>query len=194
MHEDSNIQGLLSKIDEARLIQGIRAGDERALRELMEVSAAYLVGVARMVLNDPQDAEEVVQDVLFELWSKSNSLEIRSGLIPYLSVSVRNRAVSRRRGRASAAELSNELLDEVEWNTLPSDDASQDKILEEAESILEFMRRTESLPRKQSEVIAYRLSGFSIAEIAQKMGISSKGVEINITRAYTALRKMFSGE
>jgi RNA polymerase sigma-70 factor (ECF subfamily) len=81
----------------ARLI----ARDERALVELIDLATPWLLGVARSMLSDPEEAEDVVLDVFRIAWEKVGTLPQGDDqrLFPWLLRITRNRAIDRLRGR-----------------------------------------------------------------------------------------------
>lgn len=179
---------LLSPQDEARLLKGIRGRDEQALSQLMEHVTGYLIVVADSMLRNLPDAEEVVQDVIVDFWSRCNSISLEYGIVPYLARAVRLRAISIIRQRTSVKEQSTVSLDASAWETLPQDAVAG--LDERDEIIVTVMQHARELPEKQREAISHRLEGLSNVETARKMGISEKGVEINITRALQSLRRL----
>ncbi|MEO8453223.1 MAG: RNA polymerase sigma factor, partial [Gemmatimonadota bacterium] len=80
----------------ARLI----ARDERALVELIDLATPWLLGVARSMLSDPEEAEDVVLDVFRIAWEKVGTLPEGDDqrLFPWLLRITRNRAIDRLRG------------------------------------------------------------------------------------------------
>src|SRR5687767_12315894 len=54
--------------DAESLLRAVARGDEAAFTRLYELVAARVYGLARRVLRDPAQAEEVAQEVLVEVW------------------------------------------------------------------------------------------------------------------------------
>ena len=78
----------------------IAARDERALTELVEVASPWLLGIAHGMLQDPDEAEEVVLEVFRTAWEKTPSPdEGRHGLVAWLLQVTRHRAIDRLRAR-----------------------------------------------------------------------------------------------
>ena len=144
--------------------------------------------IAFHFLNNSEDAKEVVQDAFIKLWENSvyrkDILEIKN----YLFIVIRNRCLNMLRDKKKMiqednyerriASLSYKLLEET----------SEDILLyrELSEKVQEAIS---SLPPKCGQVFKLsRTEDLSNKEIAQKLNISLKSVEANITRALKSLR------
>lgn len=87
---------------DADLVARVAAGDERALAELYDRHATVLLGLARRVLGDTADAEEVLQEVFVHAWSRAGSYDPgRSSVATWLALVARSRAIDRLRSRRS---------------------------------------------------------------------------------------------
>ena len=58
----------LSQERQRSLEQRLKAGDERALGELFDVVTPWILGLAFRILQDEDEAEEVVGDVFVQVW------------------------------------------------------------------------------------------------------------------------------
>jgi RNA polymerase sigma-70 factor, ECF subfamily len=79
---------------DALLAARLAAGDERALGEVFDRLAPAVYGAALRVLGDEAAAQDVVQDVIVELWSRPGRYDPAVGTLhAYLVVVARHRAV-----------------------------------------------------------------------------------------------------
>ncbi len=62
----SPVQGRAA--DDDRLLDRVRARDQRAMTDLFDRYGRMVYSVALRVLKDPGNAEDVMQDVFFNLW------------------------------------------------------------------------------------------------------------------------------
>ncbi|MGH7646034.1 MAG: sigma-70 family RNA polymerase sigma factor [Gemmatimonadales bacterium] len=92
----------LSQEAERSLLQRLHARDERALAELYDRLAPWVLGLAGRILQDDDEAEEVLSDVFAQVWGHVDQHDPRRGpLVPWVLQITRNRSVDllRRRRR-----------------------------------------------------------------------------------------------
>lgn len=91
---------------DARLAERIRAGHTDALGELYDRYASVALGSALRVVNDREEAEDVVHDAFVAVWRKIDRFDPERGsLRGWLMTVVRNRAIDRVRGRRPRMDL-----------------------------------------------------------------------------------------
>jgi len=85
---------------ESELLARLRQGDDEAYATIFREHYSWLVLSASRLLGDRSLAEEVVQDVMLELWRRRAELALTGPLRAYLHQSARNRALNHlRHGR-----------------------------------------------------------------------------------------------
>ena len=92
----------LSQEQERSLERRLKARDERALGELYDQVAPWVMGLTFRILQDEDEAGEVVGDVFVQVWRHIDQHDARRGpLVPWILSIARNRAldVLRRRRR-----------------------------------------------------------------------------------------------
>ncbi len=164
--------------------QRLRDGDSAAFEEIFRRSYAALVGSAERIVRSRAQAEEIVQDVMLELWRRRETLAPHGSPQAYLFQSVRNRALNevrhQRVERRSEPHLSLELARHA--------NADSGVVEEEIEAALHDA--IVSLPPKCRQVFEMsRVRGLRYAEIAQIMGVSVKAVEAHMGRALRTMRE-----
>jgi RNA polymerase sigma-70 factor (ECF subfamily) len=92
-----------AEVDE--LLRAVGRGDDRAFARLYDLLAPRVFGLARRVLRDPAQAEEMAQEVLVEVWRTAPRFdpERGSGLSWVLTIAHR-RTVDRVRSEQAAAD------------------------------------------------------------------------------------------
>lgn len=145
---------------------------------------APLVGVANRLVRDPGVAEELVQDVLLELWRRRTSLDTGDEPGPYLIRAVRNRALNRLRHERVTTRAA-PLLAVDERSAAPSPAAATI----EGELGAAINAAVAALPPGCRRIfLLSRAQGLRYAEIASTLGISPKTVEAQMGRALRLLR------
>jgi len=90
----------LSQEAERTLIRRLKARDERALEELYDLLAPWVLGLAFRILQDEDEAEEVVADAFAQVWRRVDKHESERGpLVPWILAIARNRALDALRRR-----------------------------------------------------------------------------------------------
>lgn len=179
----------LQQSPDSALVARMMTGDESALSALYDRYSPQLLGMLMRVLNDRHAAEEVLQDVFFQLWSHPARFDAsRGALLAWLMVIARNRAISRLRGRRDR-----ELLEEDEGDfasTFASTQNMEDETLR-AQLAHHVTAALEKLAPEQRQAIelAY-FEGMSHSEIAAKTGAPLGTVKTRVRTAMQSLRQL----
>lgn len=164
-------------------------GDYYAFRELFTHHYRALCNYAMRVVVTREIAEEVVSDVFVKLWKNREQIEVHTSFQAYIYRAVRNQALDYLKLRVHR-QYERESLDSVQWNMTHADHFSP----AEEMSFNEFYNYVEGcindLPR-QCQLI-FRLSreeGLRYRDIAERLAISIKTVETQMSRALKVLRE-----
>jgi RNA polymerase sigma-70 factor (sigma-E family) len=138
-----------------------------------------LVGLARLLVDDRGEAEELVQEAFARTYAAWGRLRHRDDPLAYVRRTVVNlaRGGLRRRGVARRARL------------LPSPDASSAEVVAFASARRsEIIAAVRALPSRQRECVALRYAlDLPIAQIARELGIAEGSVKQHLHRARAAL-------
>jgi RNA polymerase sigma-70 factor (ECF subfamily) len=164
------------------LIHRVTAGDETALATLYDRYSGIVYSVARRILNDNGAAEEVLQDIFFQLWqTASNFDESRGGLAGLLLVSARNRAIDRLRGRKPSESLDAEKM--VSMRPALESEIMQNEMRAQIRGALD------ELPEAQRAALELAFfEGLTHSEIARRMGEPLGTVKTRIRSAVQTLK------
>jgi RNA polymerase sigma-70 factor (ECF subfamily) len=176
-------------VQEAGLRNRIAARDERALAELVDLTAPWLLGVAHAMLRDSSEAEEVVMETFRITWNSITPSTAESrGLLPYLLRVVRHRAIDRlrsRQRRQRGLALLGALDDRGAVAPLEPNEAAHPgwHLHRQVHEALQ------TLPEEQRTAVrlAY-FEGLSQSEIAQRLGIPLGTVKTRLRLAFGRLR------
>jgi RNA polymerase sigma-70 factor (ECF subfamily) len=171
-------------MDERDLVVRLRGGDESAYDAIFRQWYAPLVATTTALLRDRGPAEEVVQDVMLELWRRREGITFETSLRAYLFQATRNRALNylRRqrveaRGEATIAA------------GMPTPEPA-DSEAREGELNVAIQEAIAGLPDRCREVFELsRIRGLKYAEIATELGISIKTVEAQMGKALRVMRE-----
>ena len=168
--------------DDAELLKRISQRDEAAMASLFDRYGRIVYSIALRVLHDPSEAEDVMQEVLMQVWRGAPSFIVgRGSLGGWLAVVARNRAIDVLRRRHPS--------DPVDEVALP---ASTDLASEaERNTLIERLRKImQELPLEQQKSVQLAFfEGLSHSEIADKTGEPLGTVKTRIRLALISLRK-----
>lgn len=171
--------------ERARLEQ-LQVGDERAFEQIFRAYATSLCDFAYSYVRSHEIAEEIVQDLFCWIWEQRFTLEMPHGMRPWLFTAVRNRSLNALRDRRTEFSVHERVsLDAPSRPTapLPDADLSANDLSDAA------ARAVATLPPRCREAFTLiRQQHLSYADAAHVMGLSSKTVEVHMTRAMAILR------
>ena len=184
-------------MEQNNLIAKIRTGNREAFDTLCRERYASLIAYARLFLSGINSAwaEDVVQDVLFGVWSNRTRLkDDKTDLQAYLLRSVYNRSMNYlKKARRSSLLGGNEA---VELLALVADRYDPDRNpailnLFRADIRTSLQKALSTLPTQRREVFSLSyLEDLSNQEIANLMGLSISTVE---NHKYLALKQLRDG-
>lgn len=170
-------------MNDAELLPRLRSGDQEAFDSIFRAHYAALVRVVEAMLHRRDVAEEVVQEVMLELWRRRETLLVEESLRAYLFRAARNRALNSLRHDAIAKRAEPVVAEE---SVAPPGAYVQVVEEEIAVALREAMK---DLPGRCREVFELsRVHGLRYAEIATTLGISVKTVEAQMGKALRILR------
>ena len=155
------------------------ADQDQRVSEAIDREQSRLRNFIRRRVPDRDDAEDVLQDVFYELVEAYRMVKPVEQVTAWLFRVARNRITDlfRRRSREALRNepapitADGEMLPLEEW--LPSPDAGPDAAYAQGVLLEELDAALDELPDEQREVfIAHELMGYSFKEIASQSGVS----------------------
>lgn len=169
--------------EEQSIVEAIRLGDRKAFEKLFRELYKPLVAYAFRFVRDLAAAENIVQDVFLKLWQNRKSISITTSFEHYLFRSVRNHSLNQLDKSKVRAEY---LRHQMENEQTPDDYSSffpEPGLLDKIELAIS------ALPEKRQEIFRLaREEGLKYREIADRLKISIKTVEAQMTLALKQLR------
>ena len=171
-----------SAYEDSDLLQRIKGGDQEAMAVIFRRYGGAIFSVALRILRDPGQAEDVLQEILFQLWKSSDSfVQGRGSLGAWLVVVARNRSIDALRRRKPTDSVEDVIL------------ASPQNLASEAERntmISKVRGYMLGLPPEQQKSLEMAFfEGLSHTEIAAKTGDPLGTVKTRIRLALLSLRK-----
>jgi RNA polymerase sigma factor (sigma-70 family) len=156
--------------------------DEESFEALFTAEYARVAGIANRVLADPQEAEDVAQEVFID-FHRLHSASAQYAPA-WLHRAAAHTALNRLRGarRRQRREIA-QATEEMDRTADPQ------KLLEVNEDRRQVRQALARLAPRPAAVLVLRASGLSYAEVAQALGVGIGQVGTLLRRAEAALRK-----
>ena len=166
------------------LICLLRKGDEQAFNKLYHRYWADLFKYAFSILRDKDACKDLIQDIFIWVWEHKQGLDIHSPK-SYFRTALKYKIANHIR----SGNIRESFFEEVaKFDEVTSID-QVDRVLELKELNQIIQKTVESLPLKCLEILKLSREGnLSNKEIAEKLGISVKTVENQITIALRRIR------
>ena len=171
--------------EDVTLISRARSGDEQAFAELMRAYYAFVYRIVIEIVNNPHDAEEVVQDTFLNVYRGLARYEERMKFRGWLAKIARNRALNWQRTQ----RLATVSVNDVSEGTLQAAGSPSEQLIRDEE--LEMIRRAmNTLSQKDRDIArSYYLEGASYDELIRAHGLSYKAISFRLSRAKRTLAK-----
>jgi RNA polymerase sigma-70 factor (ECF subfamily) len=181
---------------EAGLVTRLKDGDERALETIFNLYSAKLYNVAQRILNDPGDAEEIVQDVFWTAFRKAQAFQGNSQFSTWLYRLTVNAALGKiRRSKKHRETAYEEFMPKYEKDGHHSvrpvvdwSDTLEEKYAKQETQELLGRALDQLKPLDKTVVVLSDLQGMSDKEIAGATGLTVSAVKTRLHRARLFLR------
>jgi len=174
---------LLRTYTDQELISALKKGNEKAFDELFRRYWDKAFNIAYGKVKSREAAEEIVQEIFMDLWSKRHSIAINS-FSSFLFASIKYQALNK---------IRSQLVQQKYWEYyrafIPQTDNATEKIVEYHDLLNTIDERLDQLPQKTKKVFYMnRLEGKSLKEIAGILKLSEKAIEYHLNRSLKELK------
>lgn len=178
-------------------LRKLQAGDPVAFRQFVEENQSKIYNLALKMLNDPQEAEDVLQETFLNAYKALPNFEGRSSLSTWVYRIASNASLMRlRRQQPDTVSVDEPLILDagdslprqlMDWSSLPEDE------LLNSESRQMMDAAVAELPESLRIVFILRdIEGLSTAETGEVLGLSESAVKTRLHRARLWLRDRLS--
>ncbi|MDN5213709.1 RNA polymerase sigma-70 factor [Fulvivirgaceae bacterium BMA12] len=161
------------------LLEKIKKGDRKSFENLFDKYYKRLCLFSYNLQHNRESAEEIVADVLANLWIKKNALNISLNLKSYLFKAVKNRSLNYLK-TSHGSNINLIQLDDIELiaNEKADNSVLGSEIREQIDDIIKLMP-----PKRQVVFRLNRIEGFKYKEIGEIMNISERTVQNHMVEA-----------
>ncbi len=180
---------------EIRLMLRVRADDNEAFAELVELYHHRLVGIMHHLVASTEEAEDLAQEVFLRVYRGRKKYHPRSKFSTWLFTIANNLAYNALRNRKRKPEVRLNLRDSgplgprpaekivADGGNLPVQNMQERELAQIVHVALEGLNE-----RQRVAVVLNKFEDMNYAEIAEIMGLSTKGVKSLLCRARENLR------
>jgi RNA polymerase sigma-70 factor (ECF subfamily) len=190
-----NSERISSTATDEEVIGRILAGEAALFEVLMRRHNQRVYRAARAILQDANEAEDVMQDAYVRAYEHLRTFEGRAQFSTWLTRIAANEALARLRRRKRFDSLDPESLDRKEEPFMPGQPGSspeQQASDVEMRPLLE--KAIDGLPEEFRSVFVLRtVEGMSGAEVAETLGIPEETVKTRLHRARGRLQETLVG-
>jgi RNA polymerase sigma-70 factor (ECF subfamily) len=168
---------------ESELISKLQSGDAHGFESLFNSYYQPLVGYARTIVKNGDEAEDIVQQVFVSIWEKRTIIEIHTSLKAMLYKAVYNTCLNKIKHETVRRNYSKEVL--MTSSILFNNEEVQYKELQK-----KINSSIDGLPEQCAKI--FKMSRFEYLkyqEIADRLNISVKTVENQMGKALKILRE-----
>lgn len=180
--------------DEA-LLQRVAARDEEAFGVLYDRFSGPLYGLIKRILDDEQDARDIVQEGFLYLWNKAHDYDrTRSKAFTWAVVIFRNKAIDRLRALRRRGQLTEDasLAFQVTDRAGPE---RADQAADHAERAAMVRRVISELTEEQRRCIELAFfKGLSHQQLAEQLQTPLGTIKTHIRRGLSRMRDLMKGE
>ncbi|CCD86341.1 putative RNA polymerase sigma factor protein [Bradyrhizobium sp. ORS 285] len=182
----------LAATGENELIQRAKARDEAAIRAILQANNRRLFRIARGILRNDSEAEDVVQETYLRALTHLDAFRGQSSLSTWLVRIAMNEAMGRLRGQRPVLQLNVDREDRpaAEVIQFPSTSSDPEKSMAQRQVQTVVERAIDELSEPFRLVfIARVIEEMSIEETADLLGLKPETVKTRLHRARAMLRE-----
>ena len=185
------LQSSLRELSDEEVVQRVLGGETALFEILMRRYNQRLYRVARIILQDDGEAEDVMQDAYVRAYEHLYQFAGRAAFSTWLTRIALHEALARKKRRARTEEL--DALEEVKGDSMPilkssnpgpEEETAQNQVRQLLEGAIQ------ALPEHYRVIVVLReVEEMDVAETATALGVSEAVVKTRLHRAHAMLRR-----
>lgn len=176
--------GKLDKQQEYFVMSALRQDSKEAFSLLFQTYYTDLVLFCGNFVKDKDSCEDIVQSIFLKLWNDRKNIQIEISLKSYLLKAVRNSCLDEFRHIEIVRQY------ETEYGSSVLDNYDTENYILYSDLYTHLSRALEKIPDLYKEAfVLNRFEGLKYREIAEKLSVSERTVEVRVSRTLDLLRK-----
>ncbi len=174
---------------QAELLRRIAAQDRDALSEFYDQTARPLFSIACRMLGNVPDAEEVIQDVFVQIWTKAGMFDAEKGQpFHWVLALTRNRCIDGLRARQRRSRVMVDMTGEPELDQAAEAAPADAPVMADDAAVIQSV--VNNLPKDQRQAIEMAFfGGLTHQEIAESLNEPLGTIKARIRRGMLKLRE-----
>lgn len=143
-----------------------------------------LYRLANRLLDDSEEAKDIVQEVFIKLWNKRDKLDEYRSVEALAVITTRNQCLD----KLKAKKYPTERLDNLKSDIPEPGTEMKTDLTDLSEKIKEIIRQ---LPEQMKTIMQLRdIEGFDYEEIAEILGMNENAIRVSLSRARKKVREI----
>lgn len=176
--------GKLDKQQENFVLAALKHDSKEAFSLLFQTYYADLVLFCGNFVKDKSSCEDIVQSIFLKLWYDRRTIQIETSIKSYLLKAVRNSCLDEYRHIEIVRKY------ETEHKSSVLDNYDTDNYILYSDLYTHLIRALDKIPPLYKEAfVLNRFEGLKYREIAEKLDVSERTVEVRVSKTLDLLRK-----
>ncbi len=181
--------------EDIKLMERIAHKDAVAFQIFYRRYGGLLFSTISKVLNDHHDAEDIMQEVLVQLWQKAHLYEPRKGKpLTWLTTLAKNRAIDRIRSKQRRSRLNDDFGTEHKVTQPEFDESGHDLLQMKERDTMLRSAVTRLTPDQQEAIKLTYFGGLTQAEVAERLHEPLGTIKARIRRGVTRLEDLMRSQ
>ena len=174
-----------------RLIENIKSGDESAFAILYDVYFSFLCVQASALVQNTEDAKDIVNDLFVNIWNNRNRLNFP--IHPYIMTALKNNCLNRIRHDKSKLQMMESYKTIMDFRIERIHNMESMEFVEIIDAVNLVKKTAQFLPERCRVIFEmYFYFGYKSTEIAEYLSLSPNTIRVQLKIALEKLKKEIS--
>jgi RNA polymerase sigma-70 factor (ECF subfamily) len=176
-------------LEDKLLVLKCRRGSKNAMCRIYQKYKDYLLTLAKGLLSEQAEAEDVVHDVFVSFAHSAKQFQLKGSLRSYLATCASNRA------RDIIRKKTRQVKDSASVNTIVSDSGGPEQRAIKDEELARLRQAIMQIPYEQREAVLLHIKGgLKLREIAKLQGVTVSTIQGRYRYGLDKLRSLLNSE